>query len=190
MWILYIFSVTVTAYMQVLSLFLPCLFTVFPIMQVTSLLNRMQLCAKQSVSGDSNYSIAVSVPPTRNDVLHPCDVMEVLIVLKLGHLLDASFSYQKCSECHTCICIDKTCFLIAKDVAIAYGYNNVKDITIDKGYNISKGRAVSLKPLRLEEFSHLIRLEVRSRLKNLDCRGFFLISATVPYIVFCLIIMC
>lgn len=52
---------------------------------------------------------------------------------------------------------------IAKDVAIAYGFNNVKDIAIAKGYNISKGRAVSLKPLRLEEFSHIIRLEVQNR---------------------------
>lgn len=79
MWILYIFSVIVTTYMQGLSLFLPCLFTVFPIMQVTSLLNRMQLSAVQSISGDKSSDITVSVPPTRSDVLHPCDVMEVFI---------------------------------------------------------------------------------------------------------------
>uniref|UniRef100_A0A2N9F3P3 phenylalanine--tRNA ligase n=1 Tax=Fagus sylvatica TaxID=28930 RepID=A0A2N9F3P3_FAGSY len=90
--------------------------------EVTSLLNRMQLCAEQSVSGDNDSIITVSVPPSRSDVLHPCDVME--------------------------------------DVAIAYGFNNVKDIAIAKGYNISKGRSVSLKPLRLEEFSHILRLEM------------------------------
>ncbi|CAB4279240.1 unnamed protein product [Prunus armeniaca] len=40
--------------------------------EVTDLLNRMQLHAEQSVSGD----ITVFVPPTRSDILHPCDVME------------------------------------------------------------------------------------------------------------------
>lgn len=45
--------------------------------QVISLLNRMQLCVKQSVLGDNQFNINVSVPPTRSDVLHPCDVMEV-----------------------------------------------------------------------------------------------------------------
>ncbi|KAJ8758564.1 hypothetical protein K2173_000285 [Erythroxylum novogranatense] len=43
--------------------------------EVTSLLNRMQLRAEQSVSGDVE-KINVSVPPNRSDVLHPCDVME------------------------------------------------------------------------------------------------------------------
>ncbi|GLU17464.1 hypothetical protein SLE2022_338300 [Rubroshorea leprosula] len=46
--------------------------------EVASLLNRMQLhanIAKQSGSGE-NCNINVSVPPTRSDVLHPCDVME------------------------------------------------------------------------------------------------------------------
>ncbi|EOY21413.1 hypothetical protein QUC31_007298 [Theobroma cacao] len=42
--------------------------------EVTSLLNRMQLHAEQSGLGDNN--INVSVPPTRSDILHPCDVME------------------------------------------------------------------------------------------------------------------
>ncbi|XP_008240048.1 PREDICTED: phenylalanine--tRNA ligase beta subunit, cytoplasmic-like [Prunus mume] len=40
--------------------------------EVTDLLNRMQLRAEQSISGD----ITVFVPPTRSDILHPCDVME------------------------------------------------------------------------------------------------------------------
>lgn len=44
--------------------------------EVTSLLNRMQLHAKQSLSEDKECKIIVSVPPTRSDVLHPCDVVE------------------------------------------------------------------------------------------------------------------
>ena len=55
--------------------------------QVTSLLNRMQLHAKQSLSEDKECKIIVSVPPTRSDVLHPCDVVEVLIALCLGILM-------------------------------------------------------------------------------------------------------
>ncbi|XP_021292118.1 phenylalanine--tRNA ligase beta subunit, cytoplasmic [Herrania umbratica] len=42
--------------------------------EVTSLLKRMQLRAEQAGLGDNN--ISVSVPPTRSDILHPCDVME------------------------------------------------------------------------------------------------------------------
>ncbi|XWS37551.1 hypothetical protein CRYUN_Cryun19dG0053400 [Craigia yunnanensis] len=45
----------------------------YHILLVTSLLNRMQLHAEQAGSGDN---INVSVPPTRSDILHPCDVME------------------------------------------------------------------------------------------------------------------
>ncbi|KAH7528844.1 hypothetical protein FEM48_Zijuj05G0120900 [Ziziphus jujuba var. spinosa] len=44
--------------------------------EVTNLLNRMQLRAEQSILGNNQFSINVSVPPTRSDVLHPCDVME------------------------------------------------------------------------------------------------------------------
>ncbi|PON36989.1 Phenylalanyl-tRNA synthetase, class IIc, beta subunit, archae/euk cytosolic [Parasponia andersonii] len=44
--------------------------------EVTSLLNRMQLYAESSVVDKNQSSIKVSVPPTRSDVLHPCDVME------------------------------------------------------------------------------------------------------------------
>lgn len=40
--------------------------------EVTALLNRMQLHAEQS----DQCTINVSIPPTRSDVLHPCDVME------------------------------------------------------------------------------------------------------------------
>lgn len=43
--------------------------------EVTRLLKRMQLHAKQSISADKCY-ISIAVPPTRSDILHPCDVME------------------------------------------------------------------------------------------------------------------
>ncbi|CAN1171591.1 Phenylalanine--tRNA ligase beta subunit, cytoplasmic [Linum perenne] len=44
---------------------------------VTSLLNRMQLRAERCPSDTKEQNIRVSVPPTRSDILHPCDVMEV-----------------------------------------------------------------------------------------------------------------
>ncbi|XP_062176948.1 phenylalanine--tRNA ligase beta subunit, cytoplasmic [Alnus glutinosa] len=64
--------------------------------KVTSLLNRMQLHAQKPVSGD-NTTINVSVPPTRSDVLHPCDVMEDVAI---------AYGYNN-----------------VKDIAIAKGYN-------------------------------------------------------------------
>ncbi|CAN6717602.1 unnamed protein product [Malus baccata var. baccata] len=81
--------------------------------EVTDLLKRMQLNAEQSKSDN----ITVSVPPTRSDILHPCDVVE--------------------------------------DVAIAYGYNN-----IPMRKHIPTSEPVSLKPLALNEFTELIRLEI------------------------------
>ncbi|XP_028772641.1 phenylalanine--tRNA ligase beta subunit, cytoplasmic [Neltuma alba] len=89
--------------------------------EVTGLLNRMQLLAKQSVADNKQGNIVVSVPPSRSDVLHPCDVME--------------------------------------DVAIAYGFNAIKDKAIidNKG---SKRLAASLRLLPLNELSDLIRKEV------------------------------
>ncbi|KAI9117240.1 hypothetical protein K1719_011406 [Acacia pycnantha] len=89
--------------------------------EVTGLLNRMQLHAKQSVADNGQCNIVVSVPPSRSDILHPCDVME--------------------------------------DVAIAYGFNAIKDKAIidNKG---SKRLAASLTLLPLNELSDLIRKEV------------------------------
>lgn len=52
-----------------------------PTLQVTNLLSKMQLHAKQADSSDGLCRIAVSVPPTRSDVLHACDVMEVLTII-------------------------------------------------------------------------------------------------------------
>lgn len=64
--------------MQGLACFLHCLITF--LFQVTGLLNRMQLRAQKSLTDDNDSKITVSVPPTRSDVLHPCDVMEVFLV--------------------------------------------------------------------------------------------------------------
>lgn len=65
--------------------------------EVTGLLNRMQLRAEKSLTDDNDSKITVSVPPTRSDVLHPCDVME-----------DVAIAYG---------------FNNVKDIAIAKGYN-------------------------------------------------------------------
>ncbi|KAF7154586.1 hypothetical protein RHSIM_Rhsim01G0138800 [Rhododendron simsii] len=43
---------------------------------VASLLNKMQLHAVKSLSEDKKCTFTVSVPPTRSDILHPCDVAE------------------------------------------------------------------------------------------------------------------
>lgn len=79
--------------------------------RVAGLLNKMQLYAKQTSSSDNECMFTVSVPPTRSDVLHACDV--------------------------------------AEDVAIAYGFNN-----------IPKRKLTSIKPLPLNQFSDLIRMEI------------------------------
>ncbi|GJU10595.1 phenylalanine--tRNA ligase beta subunit, cytoplasmic [Tanacetum coccineum] len=44
--------------------------------KVAGLLNKMQLHAEQSASEDNDCIFTVSVPPTRSDVLHACDVAE------------------------------------------------------------------------------------------------------------------
>ncbi|KAK6925188.1 tRNA synthetase, B5-domain [Dillenia turbinata] len=44
--------------------------------QVTTLIKKMQLHAEVTKSGDKDCILTVSVPPTRSDVLHPCDVVE------------------------------------------------------------------------------------------------------------------
>lgn len=44
--------------------------------EVTRLLKKMQLHAKLSDSADNQRNVNVSVPSTRSDVLHPCDVVE------------------------------------------------------------------------------------------------------------------
>ncbi|KAI3794057.1 hypothetical protein L1987_36682 [Smallanthus sonchifolius] len=44
--------------------------------KVAGLLNKMQLHVEQSVTEDNECTFIVSVPPTRSDVLHACDVAE------------------------------------------------------------------------------------------------------------------
>ncbi|KAK9676409.1 hypothetical protein RND81_11G075200 [Saponaria officinalis] len=44
--------------------------------EVTRLLKKMQLHVKKSDPVDNGCNISVSIPPTRSDILHPCDVME------------------------------------------------------------------------------------------------------------------
>ncbi|ERN15392.1 phenylalanine--tRNA ligase beta subunit, cytoplasmic [Amborella trichopoda] len=44
--------------------------------EVVGLLNRMQLQSDKSKSNDGSWVIHLSVPPTRSDILHACDVME------------------------------------------------------------------------------------------------------------------
>jgi phenylalanyl-tRNA synthetase beta chain len=115
----------------------------------------MQLHAKQSTSDNKESNIIVSVPPTRSDVLHPCDVMEVLAVISLmilGCILDLL---------HICF-TDKASlfwFYYLQDVAIAYGFNAIMEQAIvdNKG---SKRLAASLTLLPLNELSDLIRIEV------------------------------
>ncbi|KAH6821541.1 tRNA synthetase beta subunit family protein [Perilla frutescens var. hirtella] len=47
-----------------------------PAYEVARQLNKMQLPAKHSLSEKNETSFTVSVPPTRSDILHPCDVAE------------------------------------------------------------------------------------------------------------------
>ncbi|XP_073144387.1 phenylalanine--tRNA ligase beta subunit, cytoplasmic-like isoform X2 [Henckelia pumila] len=47
-----------------------------PAEKVAGLLNKMQLHAEHSVSKEKQTIFTISVPPTRSDILHPCDVAE------------------------------------------------------------------------------------------------------------------
>jgi phenylalanyl-tRNA synthetase beta subunit len=58
----------------------------------------MQLRAEHSVFDDNKCNINVLIPPTRSDVLHPCDVMEVItamvtIILSLEYSQFAFFLF-------------------------------------------------------------------------------------------------
>ena len=48
--------------------------------QIASLLSRMALTATASPSADS---VHVKIPPSRSDILHDCDVMEVRCLISL-----------------------------------------------------------------------------------------------------------
>ncbi|KAL8471321.1 hypothetical protein ACS0TY_028833 [Phlomoides rotata] len=47
-----------------------------PAHEVARLLNKMQLHARHSVAENNEASFTISAPPTRSDILHPCDVAE------------------------------------------------------------------------------------------------------------------
>ncbi|GFP82680.1 probable phenylalanine--tRNA ligase beta subunit [Phtheirospermum japonicum] len=47
-----------------------------PAHEVARLLNKMQLHTKHTLSEKNETSFTISVPPTRSDILHPCDVAE------------------------------------------------------------------------------------------------------------------
>lgn len=48
----------------------------FEAKQVIQILNRMQLPATEGLQKGPDPQICIQIPPTRSDVLHPCDVME------------------------------------------------------------------------------------------------------------------
>lgn len=73
--------------------------------QIADLLSRMQLQAKV----EGTQAVQVLVPPTRSDVLHACDVMEVS---KLEHN-----SYHKHSLLHACHVGDQSLSHASQSVA-------------------------------------------------------------------------
>jgi len=79
--------------------------------EVVNLLKKMALATEATNDGKE---ITVSVPPTRSDILHACDIME--------------------------------------DVAIAYGYNNLK-LTVPSTYTVGKQQPIN-------KFTDLLRNEV------------------------------
>ncbi|RWW60950.1 hypothetical protein BHE74_00032017 [Ensete ventricosum] len=78
--------------------------------QVVTLLNKMQLQAEKFSLTGGECKIAVYVPPTRSDILHARDVMEVGVYL----IIFASVFFNI-----------NLFLLYLKDVAIAFGYNNI-----------------------------------------------------------------
>ena len=114
-------------------------------LQVVSLLNKMQLQAEShSLKGEPR--ISVSVPPTRSDILHARDLSEVYLLL------------SSCLNCFVGIRLLSLltgfnfCLASTKDVAIAYGFNNVPK---------SKPKCMTIGGRQpLNRFSDKIRAEV------------------------------
>ena len=63
---------------------------------VADLLSRMALDASAS---DDGSSITVRVPPTRSDILHPCDVVEV----RPASVVASTFVLRLACSCTQCI---------------------------------------------------------------------------------------
>ena len=105
----------------------------------------MQLQA-ESYSLKGEPRISESVPPTRSDILHARDLLEVYLLL---------------SSCFNCFCRYlfavivnwfNLCLASTKDVAIAYGFNNVPK---------SKPKCMTIGGRQpLNRFSDKIRAEV------------------------------
>ncbi|QCD80769.1 phenylalanine--tRNA ligase beta subunit, cytoplasmic [Vigna unguiculata] len=91
--------------------------------EVTKFLNRMQLHAKQSTSAKKQCNFIVSVPPSRSDVLHPCDVMEdVAIAYGFNSIKDKAVADNKGSKrlagSLTLLPLNEISDLIRKEVAL------------------------------------------------------------------------
>jgi phenylalanyl-tRNA synthetase beta chain len=110
------------------------------------LLNKMQLQAEShSLKGEPR--ISVSVPPTRSDILHARDLSEVYLLL-------SSCSFNCFCRYLFAVTVNWFNFRLAstKDVAIAYGFNNVPK---------SKPKCMTIGGRQpLNRFSDKIRAEV------------------------------
>ncbi|KAI9127116.1 hypothetical protein K1719_001675 [Acacia pycnantha] len=97
--------------------------------EVTGLLNRMQLHAKESVADNGQCDIVVSVPPSRSDILHPCDVVgDVVIAYGFDAIKDIAITDNKGSKglaaSLTLLPLNELSDLIRKEVAMA-GFTEV-----------------------------------------------------------------
>ncbi|PNY07083.1 putative phenylalanine-tRNA ligase beta subunit-like protein, partial [Trifolium pratense] len=97
--------------------------------EVTKLLYRMQLYAKQSTSDNKQSNIIVSVPPTRSDVLHPCDVSEdVAIAYGFNAIMDQAIvdnnASNRLAASLTLLPLNEMSDLIRKEVAMV-GFTEV-----------------------------------------------------------------
>ncbi|KAE9602240.1 hypothetical protein Lal_00049746 [Lupinus albus] len=97
--------------------------------EVTKLLNKMQLHANQSASDSKQCSFVVSVPPSRSDILHPCDVMEDVAIaygfnaIKDKAVIDNKGSKRLASSL-TLLSLNEFSDLIRKEVALV-GFTEV-----------------------------------------------------------------
>ncbi|CAL0307158.1 unnamed protein product [Lupinus luteus] len=97
--------------------------------EVTKLLNKMQLHAKQSASDSKQSTFVVSVPPSRSDILHPCDVMEDVAIaygfnaIKDKAVIDNKGSKRLASSL-TLLPLNEFSDLIRKEVALV-GFTEV-----------------------------------------------------------------
>jgi len=105
----------------------------------------MQLQAEShSLKGEPR--ISVSVPPTRSDILHARDLSEVYL------LLSSCFNYFCRYLFAVIVNWFNFCLAFTKDVAIAYGFNNVPK---------SKPKCMKIGGRQpLNRFSNKIRAEV------------------------------